>query len=220
MLEMVARKLDKLNEEVLYLGGCATALFINDPLALDVRPTKDVDCIIDVISLSEYYSFQEKLKKIGFKESMQDEVICRYCYEDMILDVIPAGGVPGFANRWYKPALKHPIHHDITGDIAVKTTTAPYFLASKIEAYKDRGNNDMFASSDFEDIITVVAGREGIENEVLKSETELKTYLKKFFNGIMEDSQFEQALPGHVSDGPVTMQRAQKVKERIEKIIN
>jgi len=39
MLEVVARKLEELNDEVVYLGGCTTALFINDPLSLDVRPT-------------------------------------------------------------------------------------------------------------------------------------------------------------------------------------
>jgi len=55
MLEYVARKLENLNNEVVYLGGCATTLFINDPLSLDVRPTLDVDCIIDVATLSAYY---------------------------------------------------------------------------------------------------------------------------------------------------------------------
>ena len=38
MLEFVAGKLGVLNDEVVYLGGCATALFISDPLSLDVRP--------------------------------------------------------------------------------------------------------------------------------------------------------------------------------------
>ncbi|CDZ76634.1 hypothetical protein BN59_00908 [Legionella massiliensis] len=42
MLEFVARKLGELNNEVVYLGGCTTALFINDPLSLDVRPTLTV----------------------------------------------------------------------------------------------------------------------------------------------------------------------------------
>jgi hypothetical protein len=31
MLEIVARKLEELNNEVVFLGGCATALFITDP---------------------------------------------------------------------------------------------------------------------------------------------------------------------------------------------
>jgi len=55
MLEFVARKLGNLNDEVIYLGGCSTALIITDPLSLDVRPTKDVDCIVDIVSLT-YFS--------------------------------------------------------------------------------------------------------------------------------------------------------------------
>ena len=64
MLEIVARKLGNLNDKVVYLGGCATALFIDDPLSLDVRPTLDVDCITDVISLAQYHKFENELNKL------------------------------------------------------------------------------------------------------------------------------------------------------------
>lgn len=37
MLEKAAKKLGKLNEEVVYVGGCTTALIIDSPLTLDVR---------------------------------------------------------------------------------------------------------------------------------------------------------------------------------------
>jgi len=47
MLKIVANKLGELNKEVVYVGGCATALLVNDPLAMDVRTTLDVDCIIE-----------------------------------------------------------------------------------------------------------------------------------------------------------------------------
>src|SRR3990167_3720185 len=89
MLEFVARKLGPLNDEVVYLGGCSTALFISDPLLLDVRPTKDVDCIVDIVSRSEYYKFAKKLEKQGFKQLMNESVICRWRYDDVILDVMP-----------------------------------------------------------------------------------------------------------------------------------
>ena len=89
MLEFVARKLGTLNDEVVYLGGCTTALFINDPLSLDVRPTLDVDCIIDVISLGQYYQFEQKLIEKGFHRSMNDDVICRWHFDEIILDVMP-----------------------------------------------------------------------------------------------------------------------------------
>ena len=36
---------------------------------------------------------------------------------------------------------------------------------------------------------------------------------------LMKNDQFELALPGHVSDGPVTMERARVVMSRIGKIV-
>lgn len=107
-------------------------------------------------------------------------------------------------NQWYKQALAHAITHKITSDLTIKSVTAPYFLATKIEAFKARGNNDFFESHDFEDIITVIAGRVEIADEVISSNAELKNYLNQTFTTIMQDDQFELALPGHVSDGART----------------
>jgi len=217
----VARKLGKLNDEIVYLGGCTTALFINDPLSLDVRPTLDVDCIIDVISLRRYHKFENELSKIGFKQSMEDDVICRWRCDDIILDVMPTDEkILGFSNSWYKEAIQNAVTHQIAKDIFIKSITAPYFLAIKIEAFKTRGNNDFFGSHDLEDIITVIAGRVNITDEITLSSKELREHLKQIFEKMLKDNQFELALPGHVSDGPVTMQRVQIVKDRIKKIID
>ena len=45
MIAFVAEKLGSLNEEVVFLGGAATALLITDHATPDVRPTIDVDCL-------------------------------------------------------------------------------------------------------------------------------------------------------------------------------
>ena len=219
MLEFVARKLGELNDEVVYLGGCTTALFINDPLSLDVRPTLDVDCIIDVLSLGQYYKFEEKLKEKGFHRSMQDDVTCRWHYDDIILDVMPTDEkILGWGNFWYREAIKHAVVHQIADDIKINSVTAPYFLATKIEAFKSRGNNDFLGSHDFEDIITVISGCIDIGEQVRASSDDVKTHLKSVFNEFLKNDQFMQSLPGHVNDGPVTMQRVQTVIDRIKKL--
>ncbi|HFR9143068.1 hypothetical protein SFA91_01860 [Legionella pneumophila] len=219
MLEIVARKLGNLNDEIVYLGGCTTALFITDPLSLDVRSTLDVDCIIDVISLVQYQKFEKQLKEKGFYRSMNDDVICRWHFDDIILDVMPTDEkILGWGNYWYKEAMNHAISHQITEDLCIKSVTAPYFLATKIEAFKSRGNNDFLGSHDFEDIITVIAGCVEIGKEVQASNDNLKKHLQSVFCELLENDQFIQSLPGHVSDGPVTMQRVQTVIERIKKI--
>ncbi len=127
MLEFVARKLGKLNDEVIYLGGCSTALFINDSLSLDVRLTKDVDCIVDIVSLQKYYQFGKKLEKQGFKQSIDEQVICRWYCGGVILDVMPTDeNILKFGNRWYKEAIQSPIIHQLAEDLFIKSVTAPY----------------------------------------------------------------------------------------------
>ena len=70
----------------------------------------------------------------------------------------------------------------------------------------------------FEDIITVIAGCIEIADEVHTASENLKSYLKLVFGDLLNNDQFVQSLPGHVSDGPVTSQRVQTVIERIIKI--
>lgn len=219
MLEFVAKKLGPLNDEVVYLGGCSTALFITDLLLLDVRPTKDVDCIVDIVSQSEYYKFAKKLEKQGFKQSMNESVICRWHYDDLILDVMPTDEkILTFSNRWYKKAITKPITHQLTANLIIRSVTAPYLLATKIEAFKGRGNRDFLASHDFEDIINVISGRAEIVEEVNLEDEELKNHLKQFFEEMINDDEFITSLPAHINEGPATGQRLEIVTNRIRKI--
>lgn len=146
---------------------------MTDSLLLDVRPTKDVDCIVDIVSKSEYYKFAKKLEKQGFKQSMNESVICRWHYDDVILDAMPTDEeILTFGNRWYKEAITKSIAHQLADDLIVKSVTAPYLLATKIEAFHARGNRDFLASHDFEDIINVISGRVEIAEEVNSEDEE------------------------------------------------
>ena len=44
--------------------------------------------------------------------------------------------------------------------------TAPYFLATKIEAFESRGEGDFYGSHDLEEIITLLDGREFLFDEI------------------------------------------------------
>lgn len=220
MLEFVARKLGPLNNEVVYLGGCSTALFITDPLLLDVRPTKDVDCIVDIISISDYYKFSKRLEKQGFKQLINEPVICRWFYDDVILDVMPTNEeILTFGNRWYKEAVTNPLTHELADDLVIKSVTVAYLLATKIEAFNSRGNRDFLASHDLEDIINIVSGRAEIAEEINLENKALSDHLKNFFQEMMEDDEFITALPAHINEGPATEQRLEVITKRIKKII-
>jgi len=221
MLESVARKLGSLKDEFVFLGGCTTALFITDTLAPDVRTTLDVDCIVDVLSLSDYYKLQKRLNAQGFKESMEDDVLCRWHYDDIILDVMPTDEkILGFGNDWYKAAIKNAITHQLTKDLLIKLVTPLYFLAIKLEAFKARGKNDFLASHDLEDIIMVIDGRIEIVSEVESADITLRQYLEKTFLDLLNDERFRASLPGHLNYGPATQDRTKMILERIKKIAN
>lgn len=77
-LTIIAHRLGNLCDEVTFVGGCVTGLLITDKAAPDVRFTVDVDCIINVITRTDYYALAEKLRQKGFKELMSgNHPICR-----------------------------------------------------------------------------------------------------------------------------------------------
>jgi hypothetical protein len=64
----------------------------------------------------------------------------------------------GFSNRWYKPAIDAAAIVALDG-FELRVVTTPYFIGTKLEAFRGRGKGDLYASSDLEDIITVLDGR-------------------------------------------------------------
>jgi hypothetical protein len=76
--------------------------------------------------------------------------------------------------------------------------SAPYFLATKFEAYKDRGRNDVYASHDLEDIIAVVDGRTELEDELEQASTDVQTYVVTNIRALLDHPEFSNALPGIV----------------------
>ena len=88
IIKKIAVALGELNEKVIYVGGATVSLYINDPAADDVRPTKDIDITIKVASILELENIRELLNKKGFKQSADLGVICRFRYDDILVDVM------------------------------------------------------------------------------------------------------------------------------------
>ena len=61
MVKQVAELLGPLLPKVVFLGGAATGLLITDEAAPEVRATKDVDVIVEILSRSDYYQLEETL---------------------------------------------------------------------------------------------------------------------------------------------------------------
>ena len=67
-----AKLLGPILGELVFVGGCATALLITDKAAADVRPTFDVDAIAEITSYAGYTEFSDRLRKLGFQEDISE----------------------------------------------------------------------------------------------------------------------------------------------------
>ncbi len=149
----IAHALGTLNEKVVYVGGAVVSYYINDPAADDVRPTKDIDISMEIAGFVELEKIREELLIRGFYQSSEDQVLCRFRYEDVKVDLMATKAV-GWApaNPWFKPGFKNLIYITLD-DIEIRCLSLPYYLATKFSAFYDRGTKDPRTSHDFEDII-------------------------------------------------------------------
>jgi len=79
-IKNIARALGELNDKVVYVGGAVVSLYVNDPGADDVRPTKDVDIGLEISSLSKLEELRKNLTAKGFIQTAEDDVMCRFHY--------------------------------------------------------------------------------------------------------------------------------------------
>lgn len=58
-IKAVANALDGLNEKVVFVGGATISLYPDKPV-LEVRPTDDVDVILEILNYSNRIELEEK----------------------------------------------------------------------------------------------------------------------------------------------------------------
>ncbi len=102
MIEVVAGGLKELLDEVVFVGGATASLYIEDPAAIRVRPTDDVDCIIEIVNRKEYYKLESQIRELGFSHAIgEGNPICRWKFEGVTVDIMPIDpAILGFSNIW------------------------------------------------------------------------------------------------------------------------
>ncbi|MGH6666344.1 nucleotidyl transferase AbiEii/AbiGii toxin family protein [Bacteroides hominis] len=201
-LQKVASGLGDLNESVVYVGGAVAELYVSDPAATDIRPTMDVDCVIELASYKGFNELCELLRGKGFQnDQTPDAPICRWIYQGETVDIMPDDeGVIGFSNMWYHPAIINKEPRTLPDGTTIYVFSVTYYVATKFEALAGRGGDDLRTSHDFEDIIYILNScPDFIERFQEEKDEALKQYLKEKMvmltsrSNIMEE--IECALP-------------------------
>lgn len=215
MLKTVAVALgDELRERLVFVGGCTTALYITDPITLEgVRATDDVDLIVDLAGFAEWAELMAQLRERGFTESPEDNVICRMKLGELKVDFMPDDeAILGFSNRWYGKGIETAVPAELEETLVIRRLTAPLFVATKLEAYRGRGEGDLIGSRDAEDILLLVDGRQALVEEIAEAEPEIRTYIAEQIAELLADQSFDHFLQGNIR-GPAG--RADIVHDRL-----
>jgi hypothetical protein len=136
-----------------------------------------------------------------------------------ILDVMPLDEkILGFSNRWYSAAMKAAVRKRLSDDFEIRLVTAPFFIATKLEAFKGRGKGDFFGSRDLEDLVSVVDGRSALVAEVQVETADLRGYIRAEINRLLATAKFLDALPGYMFPDAVSQSRISIVLQRLEEL--
>ncbi len=189
----------ELRDQIVFVGGATVSLYADRPDQSDVRPTDDIDVLIEIGTYGAYIKIQDRLNELGFTIDIESKVTCRFRYQGLTVDIMPTEeGVLGFSNIWYKAGFKNTVPYEIDEHTQINIFSAPFFIASKLEAFKGRGANDGRTSQDFEDIVFVLDNRKSLWEEMKNTELELNRYLKKEWNALNDNKYLEEWLSAHL----------------------
>lgn len=152
----------------------------------------------------------------GFTQTMEDNTPpFRWFWRRMQLGLVPLDEkVLGFANPWYRVGFDAALTATLADGSVVRHLSAPHFLATKFEAFQDRGGNDVYLSHDLEDIMTVLEGRAAVAREVVAASAPVRQHVARAAAALLQRPAFHNALPGLLSDP----EREPTVKARLAQI--
>lgn len=202
-IKVLEEALSKLKNKFVYVGGAVVELYCDDPARAEVRPTDDVDVVVELLNYGSYAILEENLSAIGINHHIDDtfqSVICRYKYHDIIIDIMTTDEhILGFTNIWYKDGLQNSISYDLDNNLTIQIFPLPYFMGSKFEALKsDRHGKDYRYNSDFEDIIYIFDNRINIKDELIECKNDVKVYLQKMISALLQRPYIEEEITANL----------------------
>lgn len=195
LVVQVAHGLKELRDKMIFIGGAVISLYTDDPAADEIRPTSDIDMTINLANYAEWTKMQERLAELGFQPDAQGQSICSYKFQDIAIDIMLADDSSfGVSNTWYKPGFNYLQTIELPDGISINILSSPYFLATKLEAFKDRGKNDFYGSHDYEDIIYLLDNRTTIVEEIIAADNKVNEYIRTELTAIKNHAQAEEIL--------------------------
>jgi hypothetical protein len=219
-LRVVARCMEPLGTNFVFLGGAVIELLVDNPTVSELRPTKDVDVVAEVLSTAGFYALESKLRDAGFaNDTSEGAPLCRWLIDGHRVDIMPVEASPlGMNTRWFREALEFATVKSLGDGLQARVVSAPVFIATKLEAYRDRGRGDFQASHDIEDIVSVVDGCADIAEQISHAPGSVRAFVVGEFVNWMRHPDWTDLMAGHLSGISLSAGRQRILCERVRAI--
>lgn len=220
VVDQVARDLAWVDPEPVFVGGATVGLFLDDFGRSQLRPTKDVDCIVpQVLSRPDWWRLEEMLRRRGWLPDPNGP-LCRYRSptgtQVDLMSVDPA--VLGFSSRWYPAVVERAERRSLVTGRHILVPTPALLLACKLEAWESRGATDPYASKDLEDIAALLDGCRDLEQSVSEAECDVKDWISQALQRVGSDGAARAALLGQLPRGGDADAQTMRVLALLERL--
>ncbi|WNJ21378.1 nucleotidyl transferase AbiEii/AbiGii toxin family protein [Pontibacter sp. G13] len=195
-IQQVAASLGNLRSKMVFIGGSVLDLYVTDEAAPENRPTGDIDCVVSVDTLADFFPVTHQLEEKGFRKvSEAEHPAYSWLLNDILIHLIPRVTLSaGFSSYWYSEGVYHAQPIKLANGHEIKVFPVAFYIASKIEAFLQRGGGDFRSSEDFEDIVYVMDNRPSIAEDIHGSFYEVRGYIQKKFSKFLSDPELEEGV--------------------------
>ncbi|MEI6674946.1 MAG: hypothetical protein WCO57_07190 [Verrucomicrobiota bacterium] len=199
-----------------FTGGGIVGLLLTDPAAPPPSRTKDIDLVLEIASYAEFVGMDGLLRKAGFTQSWIDNMpVVAWQWKGVRVDFLPHRPMELMqSNRWFPFLMDESERVEVMNGKFAWRASAPCFVATKFEAFYNRGKGDFLLSKDIEDIVAVIDGRVEMLNEINVSSHDVRDFVSQSCRQLLADKRFMECLPQIVIDD----QREAVVEDRLRKL--
>lgn len=213
-LKVVSEALSSLDYQFVFVGGAVLGVYCDDPARVEARPTEDIDVVVEILSLGDKERLDNALLAIGFQPDQESTVICRHKYQGITVDVMPTEErFLGFTNRWYAEGITNSVLTDLDETSSIPVFKTIYFLASKLEATKQkRAGHDFRMNRDFEDIVYLFDNTTNLLQDILQANENMKGYVREEIGQLLDRPNIREEIMANLEHSGRNERQARIIK--------
>jgi hypothetical protein len=219
LLIEVATFLDRVDIEYAFTGGAVIPFYLDIPDLASMRPTKDVDVIVQAVTLLEYHDVEQRIVQMGWRhDASPGAPRCRWIMGDVKIDVMASSEVAGeFSSPWFQKGVQEAVKVQVAGG-SFRVVPVSVLIASKLLAFTQRGIKDPWLSHDLEDVMTIVDGRVDFMSELEATDSGLRDDIAFMMRQVINLPDFLNYLPGFLPSDPGSQGRCGFLESRLRKM--